>query len=272
MTNESENINMNKYISCIGCLSLLQYTAEHPMNLILTKKQTINIDLSMRRYFSYIVKNYHPSYFARGMYISVGGYSLGQMVHLYLIEYYKINPFFANENQNIMFAGMVSELASNIVYYPFCLLSTMQITYKKKYNSCILSKRLYNKRGVGSFYNGFGLYAASGAAWSGLWWLMYENSKYYSKQYITDYEMAINGCCSLGSTITTTALFNPFSIVVTKMQANKNANYSNIIRSIYNKHGIKGFWRASMLNVSAYICTDLLFALTYETSRNYALK
>lgn len=275
MTSEQNklNIDMKKYLYCLGGLSILQNILLHPLNVVLTKKQNICNDMSFYKYTKQIIHNNNITYLSRGMYTSIGGYSFGQIIHLFGIEYCKINPYFENENNNIIFAGTVSDFFSCVIHYPFSLLSTMQITYKKPYTSYIFTKRLYDKNGIKSLYNGFGLYATSGCAWSGLWWLLYENSKNVVKKHSNNNEndIVINGLCSLNSTIITTLLFNPFSVIVTKMQADRKANYYKIIRNIYIKKGIQGFWSASLLNVGSFICTDLFFSLTYEISRNYAM-
>lgn len=270
MSYETEDINMTKFIWSVSALSFLQYSLTHPIDVVITKKQTIGVPLSIYSYFSYIYRNNYTYCLTRGLFASVGGFTLGQTVNLGIVKYFNSNPVFSDPNQNIMFSGSIGNLTGCLFSYPFSMMSIMQIAYKKKYNICTLSNTLYKRNGVRSFYSGAGLYALSDAAWSGLWWVLYENMKLYSRHYTTDYDFVTNGCCSLGSSVVTAALFNPLSIIITKRQANRHSNYLGIIRSIYSKHGMRGFWRAMMLNTSASIYTDFLFSLNYETSIKYS--
>ena len=269
MTTQNENINMTKYACYLCGFSVLQNIVLHPLNVILTKKQNVYTNISFYKYTEQLIKTQNIKYLTRGMYTSICGYSFGQMIHLFGIEYLKINPYFQNENNNIIFAGAISDFFSCITHYPFSLISTMQITYKKEYNSNIFLQRLYSRGGYKSLYNGFGLYALTGSVCSGLWWFLYENFKIYSKQY-TNNNILNNGLCSLSSTIVTTFLFNPFSVIVTKMQSDRNASYGKIIKNIYHKNGIKGFWTASLLNGGSYVLNDLFFSFTYEMSHKFS--
>jgi hypothetical protein len=271
MSND-DKLDFIKYMRYVYTTSVIQSVIEHPYHVITVKKQTMHTKLNYHNYIDFI----HNKKIFCGLYVSTFGYATSQTINLGTMEYLKNKKIFSNENNNLFFAGTVSDFVSRFFNYPCDSISTKQIVYKKKFYFWEIAKKIYSKNKMQSFYNGFGLYLANGCLWSGVWWVLYEKSKYYSKiylgQYYYDNKIFIDSVCSVNSTILSTILFNPGILIITKMQANRNATYSEIINNIYMYNGLRGFWKSTMLNIGYYSYSDLTVALTYELCKSYATK
>jgi hypothetical protein len=265
-------IDFKKYMLYVYTTSVIQSIIEHPYHVISIKKQTSHQNLNYHNYIDII----HNKKIFRGIYVSTFGYATSQTINLGTMEYIKNKKIFSNDDNNLFFAGAISDFVSRFFNYPCDSISTKQIVYKKNFYFWVIAKKIYSKNKLNSFYNGFSLYLVNGCLWSGAWWVLYEKSKCYSKQYLgqcyDNNKIFIDCACSINATILSTTIFNPCILVITKMQANRNATYSKIIYNIYIKNGIRGFWKSTMLNIGYYSYSDLTVALTYELCKSYAMK
>lgn len=267
VTRNLMTLDTKKYLFYLCGMTIVETAIQNPIHIMLTKKQTVHNNISSFECFRQIYK-YNKGLFMRGFVPLTIGTCLSQTVHLYGFEYFKYYSYFSNKDSNVLFAGMTSDFISRFIYYPFSLVNTKQIVYKKNIKAFLICKKMYKDKGFLSLYKGFGLYIVCGSMWSGVWWVLYEKSKYNA--YIisnTNDSLAINSCCSLGSTITTTTIFNPYVMITTRIQANKNSTYKNVVSHLYKQYGIKGFWRSTPLNIWSYAFGDLLLCNTHEYAK-----
>lgn len=80
----------------------------------------------------------------------------------------------------------------------------------------------------------------------------------------------IHVAASVVTSATTTAMFNPFSVIRTRLQCAAGASalsLRQVVRDVYRDHGMWGFWLGTRLNVGTNVVDGILIAQTYESAR-----
>lgn len=298
ITRKFSDLDGTQYLSWVFAFSVVRAILFHPFVLILTRKHAgiIDTNLSTWRALQILSKEQggYVSATSMGLTASILGLGVSECVNMGLMEYLRQNLPFQSDIFRDGIGAYASDAASHFFDIPVQIIATLQMIDKTgvKRNMVHWCRHVLREQGIRGMWASYGTTLLGGSSWGGLWWIVYQQSKagmYHVLEWAApnerDYKDSswavrlltsksdnapINVAASVVASASTTAMFNPFCVVRTRLQCASHlgsSSFTSVVRDVYHTRGLRGFFVGTCLNICTNVIDGALIALTYESAK-----